>query len=137
MKIYLIGFMGAGKSYLGENLAAALNLRFYDLDEEIETQEDLSITQIFQAKGEDYFREAEKILLKNWNKAGVIATGGGIVELEANRAILNRDDCLTIWLNPSWEKLMNHLRNSLDRPLFKQFTKTEFYQLWQKRIPLI
>jgi shikimate kinase len=135
MKIFLIGFMGSGKSFLGKKLAVDLGKKFYDLDREIETKEDLSIAQIFQTGGENYFRKQENILLKKWNKPGIIATGGGIVELEENRAILQQDDCITIWLNPSWEKLINNLKNSSDRPLFKQLSEEEFYHLWQKRIP--
>lgn len=57
MKIYLLGFMGAGKSYWGKQLADHLNLPYYDLDEVIVEAEEMAIADIFASKGEDYFRK--------------------------------------------------------------------------------
>src|SRR5436189_5502924 len=80
MKIFLIGMPGAGKSTLGRPLAAALNLPFVDLDKEIEKHEQKSIPEVFELRGEDYFRKSESTLLKSWaesNRSFVLATGGG------------------------------------------------------------
>ena len=63
MKIYLIGFMGSGKTHWGKRLSQKLNIPFFDLDEEIVTEEGKSITEIFATLGEEYFRQKEKDVL--------------------------------------------------------------------------
>ncbi|NJN78937.1 MAG: shikimate kinase [Saprospiraceae bacterium] len=79
MNIYLIGFMGSGKSFIGKQLSEQLNFEFCDLDERIETAKNQSIASIFENKGETYFRKLEStILQKTANlKNTIIATGGG------------------------------------------------------------
>ena len=79
MRIYIIGFMGSGKSSYGQELAEEIGYSFVDLDREIEKQEKASINDIFNTKSEDYFREAEhKALLKTEaDDRTIIATGGG------------------------------------------------------------
>src|SRR5690242_535239 len=79
MKIFLIGLMGSGKSFLGKKISESMNLPFIDLDTEIEKQEKLSIAEIFSAKSEDYFRTVETSLLRSNSakKEFVMATGGG------------------------------------------------------------
>jgi len=80
MRIYLIGFMGAGKSFWGPRLAQQAGLRFYDLDREIEQSQQLTIDQLFTLKGEESFRVLEKELLhlltENHSQF-VMACGGG------------------------------------------------------------
>lgn len=85
--IVLIGYMGAGKSAIGRMLSSELKLRFVDLDRLIEKKEGTSISEMFNSKGEEYFRLVEnRILLElSLEKSPVIlATGGGIVEKEEN-----------------------------------------------------
>ena len=79
MNIFLIGFMGCGKSSLGKRLARRLNYRFVDLDEEIERQTGRSIAEIFSRDGENYFRQLEANILRQieWSMPTVVATGGG------------------------------------------------------------
>lgn len=79
MKIYLLGFMGAGKSYWGKQLADHLNLPYYDLDEVIVEAEEMAIADIFASKGEDYFREQEAKLLRDLSEqeSFLISCGGG------------------------------------------------------------
>ena len=79
MRIFLIGFMGSGKTILGRKLACILQHQFIDLDEYIEEQEDRTISQIFEEDGEDYFRKLERgYLHKVIDKEDVvISTGGG------------------------------------------------------------
>lgn len=79
-QIYLIGFMGSGKSSVGSSLSKTLNYNFFDMDQIIEERENLSIKEIFSKYGEEYFREKERALLielLDKNKS-VIATGGGV-----------------------------------------------------------
>ena len=79
MRIYLIGFMGCGKSSLGKRLARKLDYPFVDLDREIEVDSGKSVTALFEAHGEDWFRRKEREMLHRTVEMshGVIATGGG------------------------------------------------------------
>ena len=129
-QIFLIGFMGVGKTYLGEKLAEKLNLDFSDLDREIEKEAELDVNDIFKLKGEKIFRELEAGILKNWNKPGIISTGGGIIELQENRDIIKTKK--TIWLNPSWQIIRSRILNSY-RPLALERSEDELYKLWDQR----
>ena len=129
-QIFLIGFMGVGKTYLGERLAERLNLEFSDLDREIEKEAELDVNDIFQLKGEKIFRELEADILRNWNKRGIISTGGGIIELQENRDIIKTKK--TIWLNPSWQIIRSRILNSY-RPLALERSEDELYKLWDQR----
>lgn len=80
MKIVLMGYMGSGKSSVGEKLAAILKTPFIDLDLEIEKREGLSVADIFKTKGEIYFRKIENMALKEIltsEDSFILATGGG------------------------------------------------------------
>jgi shikimate kinase len=80
MRIYLIGFMGTGKTTLGENVARSLNVPFFDTDQMIEEQIGMAVTEIFSSRGEDSFREIEARVIRStdiYDKA-IIATGGGL-----------------------------------------------------------
>lgn len=131
-RIFLIGFMGTGKSYLGEKLAAALNRNFYDLDCCIENQTELNVNEIFQQKGEDYFRRIESEILLSWNKEGVISTGGGVILQKQNRDFLKSEENLVIWLNPDWNIIRSRIVNSC-RPLVLNRSEQELLQLWDDR----
>ena len=129
-QIFIIGFMGVGKTYLGEKLAEKLNIKFHDIDREIEREAKLDVNDIFKLKGEKVFRELESRVLKNWNKSGIISTGGGIVELQKNRDIIKIKK--TIWLNPSWQIIRSRILNSY-RPLVLDRGENELYKLWDQR----
>jgi len=129
-QIFLIGFMGVGKTYLGEKLADKLNLEFHDIDREIEKKAELNVNDIFKIKGEKIFRELETEILKKWNKPGVISTGGGIIELQENRDLIKTKK--TIWLNPSWQIIKSRILNS-HRPLVLDRSEEELYKLWDLR----
>ncbi|MCF7859483.1 MAG: shikimate kinase [Candidatus Cloacimonetes bacterium] len=129
-QIFLIGFMGVGKTYLGEKLANQLEKDFYDVDREIEQHAKLDVNDIFKLKGEKTFREIESKILKNWDKMGIISTGGGIVELPENRKIFQSKK--TIWLNPPWQIIKSRLLNSY-RPLVLERSEDELYKLWYNR----
>ena len=134
MKIFLIGFMGTGKTFIGRKLAAELNLPFYDLDEELEKNTSITIEQIFVQFGEIFFREIESGLLLNWNKDGIAATGGGIVENEQIREFLKKEENICVWLNPAWKTIKKRINGSA-RPLVKNLSFDELKKLWEKRLP--
>lgn len=102
-KIYLVGFMGCGKSAVGRQLSYALRLPFYDMDKEIVRQQGMSIPEIFEKFGEEYFRNLETEFLKNFrDEACIIATGGGVPMRQENRQIMRRTGLIFF--------LMHHLK---------------------------
>jgi shikimate kinase len=116
--IFLTGLMGTGKSTIGALVADELSYRFVDTDEEIMTNERLSITEIFRTHGEAHFRRAERTLLEKLVKREmqVIATGGGMLADEANLALAIRHG-LVVLLIADTKSLALRLRASVDRPL--------------------
>ncbi len=130
MQIFLIGFMGVGKTSIGKLLANKLGLDFYDLDDEIEKKEKLSIPKIFKLYGEKRFREIESDLLLHWNKPGIISCGGGIVEIKKNRDFLKHKT--TIFLQTDFEIIWGRIKKS-DRPLVRNNTKKSVEILHKKR----
>jgi len=118
MNVFIIGFMGSGKSTLGKKIAARLKFDFLDLDSEIERLEKKTIAQLFSEKGEIYFRETETNWLKNFNnQSTVIATGGG-TPCTGNNFELMKEKGVTVYLESSAENLTNRLYQSKNvRPL--------------------
>ena len=117
-RIYLIGFMGSGKSHIGQLLSSAMGLYYIDLDKEIE-KKDMSISEIFNQKGENYFRklEREALLETIALEKTIIACGGGTPCFFDNMEWMNRNG-ITIFLNPAIEILMERLINEREkRPL--------------------
>ena len=129
-QIFLIGFMGVGKTYLGEILAKLVNMEFHDLDREIERKAELDVNDIFKLKGENVFRKLESEILLKWDRPGIISTGGGIVELKENRDFIKTRK--VIWLNSSWKIIRSRILNSY-RPLVLDRGEDELYKLWDQR----
>jgi shikimate kinase len=121
MQIYLIGFMGSGKSYTGRRLAQLLNRRFIDLDDWIEQKAGLSIREIFEQQGEAHFRETEAEAIRQMagQPAAVVATGGGTPCFHQNMDWMNTHG-LTVYLDTSQEVLFQRLKDGRDhRPLLR------------------
>lgn len=118
--IILVGLMGVGKTTIGKALAKRLGWRFLDTDQEIEAKTGVSIPVIFEIEGEDGFRNREARVLDDvvHLENAVIATGGGIVLREDNRAQLLRSG-LVVYLNASPERLIERLRHDRSRPLLR------------------
>lgn len=122
MKLFLIGYMGVGKSYWGRKLANYWNVHFIDLDDEIAMQEKLVITDIFQQKGEIYFRQLEQKTLQQYIQKYenfVMACGGGTPCFYDN-LVKMRSVGSIVWLNPSTKILLQRLQEEqVKRPLIK------------------
>lgn len=132
--IVLIGMMGCGKSTVGKALARALSYTFVDMDEAIEAQEGMSIPEIFEMKGETYFRQCESAFLKNNHGQGIVlSTGGGIVKKSDHKALLQAIGRV-IYLQGTHETLSDHLSGeSENRPVLK---KQGIGELLAERHPL-
>ena len=113
--------MGVGKSTIGKILAKKLNLDFVDIDKIIESSENNKIKNIFENKGENYFRKIEKkITLQELKKNNlVVALGGGaFIDKTIRREIKN--SCLSFWLDLNVSSLIKRVKNSKKRPLLDQ-----------------
>jgi shikimate kinase len=136
--IFLIGFMGAGKTTVGKILANKLRLTFLDLDELIEKELKLTIQEIFSKHGEDFFRDAEtKVLRAIAKKEGqVVATGGGVVLRTENWEQMEKRG-ITVYLRAPAEVLWSRVGNNASRPLLQVENPFErVCELLSKRIPL-
>ena len=116
--IVLIGMMGVGKTSIGKLLSNETLLPFYDSDNEIESELDLSINDIFEKYGEKYFRDKEieifELLLSK--KQSIIASGGGsFINQKIQEKI--KKNCISVWLKANEETLSARLKNTKKRPL--------------------
>lgn len=118
MNIYLIGFMGTGKTTVGKALASKLNKKFSDLDDLIVKKTGKQIVEIFREDGEDEFRKIETEVLKDINEKDdfVVATGGGVLTTEGNYEIM-KSNGIIITLAASPEAIYERLKNDETRPL--------------------
>jgi shikimate kinase len=130
MKIYLIGMPGSGKTTLGKQVAAALSLPFVDLDDEIEAHEGKTIPEIFEARGEDYFRKTESALLQRWasgDMSFVMSTGGGAPCFYDGIEVINRSG-VSIFLDVPIDQLVERVAQKSDRPLLDTTNQNELVQ---------
>ncbi len=121
MRIFLIGYMGSGKTSLGEKLAYKLEHEFVDLDAYIEKEEGRTISQIFEEDGEDYFRKLERVYLHRIidQEDVVISTGGGTPCFFDNMEQMNEYG-KTIYINMHPKALIPRLKSSPEtRPLLE------------------
>ncbi|MFP4661876.1 MAG: shikimate kinase, partial [Halanaerobiales bacterium] len=119
MIISLIGFMGTGKSSVGEKLSDRLQYQYLDTDDEIVNRAGISIPEIFEKYGEKYFRQLEKDALERvviCNKDIVLSTGGGIVLSAYNRRIL-KEKTTAVLLSATAEEIYSRVKDDSNRPL--------------------
>lgn len=121
MKIYLVGFMGAGKTTIGRELAARIEAPFFDLDELVESAEKMSIKDIFAQHGEPYFRKRERDILRSTHylEDAVIATGGGTFTFEDNIQFIQLEG-LSVFLSAPYALLRTRIGDkAAERPMFR------------------
>lgn len=131
--IVLIGMMGAGKSTTGAGLAEKLGVKFIDSDREIEKIENLTIAEIFEQKGEDYFKEVEKKVIKkilNTHQLQVLSIGGNSYDDE-NLRVLIKEKAISVFLDVELNILIKRVERRNNRPSLegrdKAKTMTEIY----------
>ncbi len=135
MRVFLVGFMGAGKSTIGRLLAQRLGTPFLDLDGLVAEAFGLPVPEIFRVHGEEAFRAEENRRLAAAERWGdlIMATGGGTFEREPNRAVI-RSLGVSVFLDVPWELLLRRLPDKRDdRPLFR--SPEQAWQLFQRRLP--
>tara|TARA_A100001011_G_C14321325_1_gene850833 strand:- start:9393 stop:9908 length:516 start_codon:yes stop_codon:yes gene_type:complete len=132
--LVLTGMMGSGKSTIGKSLSDQLNLKFVDIDEIIEKKHSLSISQIFETKGEDFFRETEEEetlkILNNTNL--LVALGGGAFMNKTIRENIKKSS-FSVWLDVNINEIFKRTENSKKRPLLKNINKENLKKLYDER----
>ncbi len=145
-RVYLVGFMGAGKSTVGRALAARLDVPFVDLDEAFEALSGMTIRRAFEERGEAWFRERETELLRGTESlpGAVVALGGGTFTFPENRAVVQRSG-RSLFLDVPFEVIATRLRGkAADRPLFRSLEEARAlyearlasYKLSDRSLPL-
>ncbi len=134
--VFLVGFMGAGKTSVGRTLAQLLGWSFLDLDERIEARQGLRITAIFEQRGEDFFRQTESAalreLLAGLGERAIVALGGGAFAQPQNVALLRAAAAPIVFLDAPVEELRQRCQAEGDqRPLARD--QNQFRQLYEVR----
>ena len=141
-KIFLVGFMGVGKTTAGKKFSNYLNYAFIDTDLYIEQKEGISIKEIFESKGEAYFRKREKeallTLIKD-NRPLVISTGGGMGANEELMRLMNQNGKV-IYIHLPFHAILKRLKDKHDRPLAQNLSdeknKEKLAYLFKERLPI-
>jgi shikimate kinase len=128
MKIFLIGFMGSGKTHWGRQLSAKLQLPFFDLDTVIVEKEKQSVAEIFARQGEEYFRYQERDTLEEIThdqESFILSCGGGTPCFFNNIEFMKKSGKV-IWLNTSIDALTNRLQKErITRPLISDVQEAD------------
>ncbi|NMH74396.1 shikimate kinase [Bacillus sp. RO2] len=133
--VYLTGFMGVGKTTIGQAVAQKLGVSVVDTDFMIESNKNMLIKDIFEKFGEDYFRDLEsKTLTLLPSEDVIVTTGGGIVTRQENMEWMKENGCV-IFLYADPEVIWNRLENDTTRPLIQQRKKEEVLGLFVNRLP--
>jgi shikimate kinase len=147
--IFLVGFMGSGKTHHGKQLASSMGVPFADLDALIEAEEGMSVTEIFRLKGESYFRTCESRLLRTiplffstrminidhkFSIFGVLSCGGGTPCFNHNMEWMNEHG-VTVWIAPDVDILVKRLIGEQEtRPLIAGLNETELKNQVEQRL---
>ena len=137
--IVLIGMMGSGKTSVGKALAKKLNIAFIDIDQEIEKKYQINISEIFQTKGEAFFRKIEENMsckLINGKPCVISIGGGGFLNKKIRNKI--KINAISIWINTSLDKIYQRLNESKNkRPLLNyKNLKKSIKEIYDKRKPI-
>lgn len=120
-KVFLIGYMGVGKTTIGKRLANLMDIPFIDLDQSIEESNEMSVSKIFSEKGEAYFRQRELEELHHFIKeqdSFILSTGGGTVMIEGAMDLMLKNG-IVVWLDLPLKMILDRLKQKKDRPLLE------------------
>lgn len=146
-RIVIVGFMGAGKSSVGRELARLLGCAFVDLDDAITAREGRTPQQLIDEDGEPRFREAETRALRatfDDGKARVIALGGGALTALTTRQLLTQENCFIIWLDAPFALCWQRINGDHTRPFARDretaqslyAERRKFYELADRRVEI-
>jgi shikimate kinase len=133
--VFLVGFMGCGKSSVGRLLADALEWSFVDLDARVEEREGVTIRRIFAVAGEKRFRALEHDALREVSRErgrSIVAVGGGAFVSEVNRAVIRRAG-VSVWLDVPFRTVVRRVAGDRRRPLAGD--RDVLYRLFRTRLP--
>ncbi len=134
--VYLIGFMGAGKSTVARCLCSMYDLCLVEMDETIAREEGMSIPEIFAEKGEAYFRSRETALLERAAQAGTVISCGGGAAMRQENVRLMQEKGRVVLLKASPETVFDRVKHSTDRPLLNgRMTAEHISELLEARRP--
>ncbi|WP_174734147.1 shikimate kinase [Mesobacillus harenae] len=134
--IYLIGFMGAGKTTVGLQLSDKNGIAFFDTDTEVVKGEETSINHLFSERGEEYFRQCETKVLKGLPVTdAVISTGGGIILAAENKKYMKQTGTV-VYLKTTLEETLIRLEGDTSRPLLSGAKQEEAAALFLRRQPI-
>lgn len=133
--IFLIGFMGSGKSTIGRFLQKELNMELVEMDARIVEEQGMSINDIFAEKGEDYFRDLESRLVLELNSEGntIVSCGGGVVIRPENVENMKKNGKI-VFLSATPDTIYERVKNSTERPILNGHMNVEYIAgLMEKR----
>lgn len=133
--IVLIGFMGVGKTTIGNRLGKLLKMKFVDMDRQIEREQDKKISDIFAQQGEPFFRDLETRMLRSLTASEniILSTGGGIVLRPENRELMKRIGTVVL-LEGSVNTVYKRVRLNKNRPILKhKNSKQQIAKLMRER----
>lgn len=136
MKIFLIGFMGSGKTFWGKKWSDRSYFDFYDLDNVIETEQDRSIASIFEKDGEDHFRQIETAALQRYSEKDnyILACGGGTACYNDNMKWMNENG-VTVYLSAPAHYIYNRVEaEKMKRPLISNLIKAQLYLFIEQKL---
>ena len=131
--LFLVGYMGAGKTTIGRRVAQLLCLPFFDLDREIELRQNRPISLIFDEAGEDFFRQCEYQVLQSLPGIAVVALGGGAYIQKPVRALVRRQG-VSLFLDWPFEVLYSRVFGDRKRPLAKETVRMK--AMFESRLPI-
>ena len=132
--LILIGMMGSGKSTIGSLISEKLNVKFIDIDSVLEDVTKMKIVEIFEKKGENFFRKLEeKITLKLLNSTNNVISlgGGGFINEKIRKEVLKNN--FSFWLNCDTQTLLNRIKKNEKRPIAFNLSDSELTELIAKR----
>lgn len=133
--IFLIGFMGAGKSTIAKGLQRELNLRLVEMDARIVEEQGMSINEIFDRYGEEHFRDIESQLVTAIGEEGgsIVSCGGGVVVRPQNTEAMKKNGII-VFLTATPETIYERVKNSTDRPILNGHMNVAYIEeLMEKR----
>ena len=133
--IFLIGFMGAGKSTVAKELKEKLNMKLVEMDARIEHEQGMSISKIFEKSGESHFRDIESRLILTIGDEGdtIVSCGGGVVVRPENIDYMKKSG-VVVFLSASPETVYERVKDSTNRPILNGHMNVEYIaELMEKR----